>query len=102
MKVFEIERIASIGSVERFVIDHRDDDPAGYLPREETFVNVISHTGAKVIAFANDASDTVLGISSLERLGLFDKHAWRNADLSNQQFTFVYLDFKLRSPIVRH
>src|SRR5437867_3805245 len=102
MKVFEIERIASIGAVERFVINHRDDDPAGYLPREESLVNVISHTGADAVAFANDASDRVLSISNLERFSLFDKHARRNADLSNQQFTFVYLNFKLRSPIVRH
>src|SRR2546425_10185808 len=81
VKVLEIERITTIGPVERFVAHHSDNDSTRYLPCEEPFVNVISHAGTDAITFANDASDWILGISDFERFSLFDKHARRNVNL---------------------
>src|SRR3989442_236369 len=92
--MLKVERVAFEGTVERLVIDHRDDDSSRNLPREEPFVHVISHAGSHAIAFTYDAANRILGVSNFERFSLRDKHARRNIHFTNQQFTFVYLDAK--------
>src|SRR6267154_104555 len=96
IKVFKVERIAFVGAVERLIFYHRDDYSAGNLSCEESFVHVISHTGGDAVAFTNDATNGILGISNFERFSLRYKHARRYVHLTNQQFTFVYLDAKRR------
>src|SRR2546425_6497822 len=102
VKVFKVERIATIGSVESFVVNHCNDDSARNLSRKQTFVYVISHAGADAVTFTDDASDGILGIPDFKRFSLFDKYGRRNVHLANQQFTFVYLDAKVRVSSVRH
>src|SRR6267154_4719660 len=102
VKVFKVERIAPIRSVERCVIYHRDNDSARYLPRKQPFVHVISHTRTDAVTFTDDTSDRILGVSDFERFSLFDKNGRRNMYLTYEQFTFVYLDAKLWVRSVGH
>src|SRR3989441_12153229 len=76
VKVFKIERIALVGTVERLIVYHRDDYPARNLPREEPFVYVVSHAGADAVAFTYDTSNRILSITHFKRFSLCDKHAW--------------------------
>src|SRR6267154_6722212 len=102
MKMFKVERVASVASVERVVVHHRDYDPVRYLSRKQSLVYVISHTRTDAVAFTNDASDEILSISSFECFSLLDKYGRRNVHFSHQQFTFVYLDFVPRVRSVGH
>src|SRR3989442_14482929 len=100
--MLKVEWVALEGTVERLVIDHRDNDPARYLTREEPFVYVILHACSYAVTFTYDASNWILGVPDFECFSLRDKHARRNVHFTNQQFTFVYLDAKRGVLRVRH
>src|SRR5206468_11371145 len=94
IEMFKIKRISSIRSVKCFIVNQSDNDSAGYLTSEKTFVYVVSHTRPYAIAFIHNTSDWILGITNLELLRLSNKHRRGNIRFTNQQLTFMYLDTK--------
>src|SRR6267154_1977676 len=102
VKVFKVERISLVGSVERLIFHHRDHYSARNLTRKESFVHIVTHAGADAIAFTHDASDGIIDISNFERFRLRDKHARTNVHLSKQQFTLEYLYSKRSACCIRH
>src|SRR5688572_19819263 len=82
VKVLKVKRVTTEGAVERFVINHRDDNPARDLSGEQTFMHVVSHAGSDAVAFTNDTSDRILGIADLKSFGLLDKHGRRTVSSS--------------------
>src|SRR5688572_5748677 len=102
VKVLKVKRVTTKGAVERFVVNHRDDNSARDLSGEQIFVHVVSHAGTNAVAFTDDTPDRILGIANFKSFSLLDKHGRRNVHLADQQFTFVYLDVKLRVGSIRH
>src|SRR5206468_12385708 len=68
IEMFKIKRISSIRPVKCFIVNQSDNDSAGYLTSEKTFVYVVSHTRPYAIAFTHNTSDLLLDIINIERL----------------------------------
>src|SRR6266516_1920220 len=100
--VFQVKRITTIRSVERFVVDQCDNYPARNLSCKQPLVYIISHSRTNTVTLADDPSDGILCIPDFKCFCLLDKHSRRNVYFTHQQFTFMYLHSIPRLRSIRH